>query len=91
MDCCFQALNEDSGDFGLALYQTGRLKRLLHPRVAQSDTMFLAELLMKLPHVQIEVPVPMQAQTFSACSFGTRLLFGFRRRRFSRPWQPCSS
>src|ERR1035438_3676947 len=47
---------------GLALHQTGCLQSLLHPRVAQSDLMFLAELLMKVPHVQIEVLVPVEAQ-----------------------------
>src|ERR1017187_482355 len=47
---------------GLALHQTGCLQRLLNPRVAQPDLMFLAELLMKVPNVQIKVPVPIQAQ-----------------------------
>src|ERR1039457_5942886 len=35
---------------------------LLDPRVAQPDLMFLAQLLMEMPHVQIEVLVPVQAQ-----------------------------
>ena len=43
---------------GLALHQTGRLQRLLDPRITQPDLMVLAELLMKVPHVQIEVLVP---------------------------------
>src|SRR5450631_4279503 len=47
---------------GHALHQAGGLQRLLDPRVAQPDLMVLAELLMKMPHVQIEVLVPVQAE-----------------------------
>src|ERR1700690_1748368 len=42
--------------------QAGCLEGLLDPRVAQPDLMFLAQLFMKVPHVQIEVPDPIQAQ-----------------------------
>ena len=65
---------------GLALHQTGSLQRLLHPRVAQPDLMFLAELLMKVPHVQIEVLVPIQAQN----------LFGLLLRHAPAAWLPPS-
>src|SRR5258708_5525049 len=54
---------------GLALHQAGCLQGLFYPRVAQPDLMFLAELLMKVPHVQIEVLVPVKAQNL----FGLRL------------------
>ncbi len=47
---------------GLALHQAGCLQSLLHPRVAQPDLMFFAELLMKVAHVQIEVPVPVKTE-----------------------------
>ena len=43
---------------GLALHQAGCLQGLLHPRIAQPDLVFFAELLMEVPHVQIEVLVP---------------------------------
>src|SRR3954451_17833718 len=65
---------------GLALYQTGCLQSLLHPRVAPSDLMFLAELLMKVPHVQIEVLVPVEAQN----------LFRLRLRHSPAAWLPLS-
>jgi hypothetical protein len=47
---------------GLALYQAGCLQRLLDPGIAQPDLVVLAQHLMEVPHVQIEVPVPVQAQ-----------------------------
>jgi hypothetical protein len=55
---------------GLALDQTGCLQGMFHPRVTQPDLMFLAELLMKVPHVQIEVLVPIQAQDLFRSSRG---------------------
>ena len=54
---------------GLALYQTGRLQRLFDPRVAQADLMVLDELLVKVPHVQIEVFVPVKAQNLFGLLF----------------------
>src|ERR1019366_8318939 len=65
---------------GLALHQAGCLQGLLHPRVAQPDLMFFAELLMKVTHVQIEVPVPVEAQN----------LFGLRLRHSPATWLPPS-
>ena len=50
---------------GLALHQAGCLQGLFYPCVAQPDLMFLAELLMKVPHVQIELLVPVKAQNLS--------------------------
>src|SRR5437879_12905520 len=47
---------------GLALPQAGCLQRLLHPRIAQPDLMFLDELLMEVPHVQVEVLVPVETE-----------------------------
>ncbi len=76
---------------GLPLHQASCLQRLLDPRVAQPDPVFLDELLMKVAHVQIEVPVPVQAQNLFRLHFGTRLLLGFRRRRSSRPSVPSTS
>jgi len=58
----------------------------LRNRVAQTDLVLLAELLMKMPHVQIEVPISIQAQNLVARFFATRLLLGLRRRRSSKPW-----
>src|SRR6476661_3752571 len=63
---------------GLALHQAGRLQSLLDPRIAQPDLVFLAELLMKVPHVQIEVLVPVQTQN----------LFGLLLRHSSAAWLP---
>src|ERR1700689_3688254 len=47
---------------GLALHQAGCLQRLLHPRVAQTDLVFFAELLMEVTHVQIEILVTVQTE-----------------------------
>src|SRR6266568_8543820 len=63
---------------GLALHQAGCLQRLLHPRVAQTDLVFLAELLMEVTHVQVEVLVPIQTQN----------LFGLLLRHSSAAWLP---
>src|SRR3974390_2858731 len=38
------------------------LQRRLHPRVAQPDAVLLAQLLVKMPHVEIEVLLPIQPQ-----------------------------
>src|SRR5712672_3116849 len=48
--------------FSSARHQPRSLQRLLHEGVAQMDAMLFAELLMKVPHVQIEVGVPVQTQ-----------------------------
>ena len=72
---------------GLALYQSSCLQRLLHPRIAQTDLVFFAELLMEVPHVQIEVLVPVQdlQNLFGPLLLATCLLLGFCRRS-SKPW-----
>src|SRR5579863_3740345 len=64
----------------LALHQARGLQRLLHPRVAQTDLMFLAELLMKVTYVQIEVSVPVKTQN----------LFGLLLRHPPAAWLPPS-
>src|ERR1700688_275969 len=65
---------------GLALHQSGCLQRLLHPRVAQPDLMFFAELLMEVTHVQIEVLVPVETES----------LVGLLLRHSSAAWLPPS-
>src|SRR5262249_45929344 len=42
--------------------QTRRLQRLLHPRVAIVDAVLFAQFFMKMPHVEIRVPVAIQTQ-----------------------------
>jgi hypothetical protein len=46
----------------LPLHQSGALQCLLHPGVAQPDLVLLAQLLVKMTHVQIEIPVPVKPQ-----------------------------
>jgi hypothetical protein len=77
---------------GLALHRTGPLQGLLHPRVTQPDLMFLAQPFVKMPHVQIEVLVPVQAQNFfRAFAFATRRRLGIPPLRSSKPLCHCSS
>src|ERR1035438_4186535 len=76
----------------LPLHQAGCLQRLLDPRVAQPDLMFLDELLVKVPHVQIEVLFSIQADNLLCLSLRqTRLLLGTPRRRSSTRWKPLAS
>src|SRR5262247_1820866 len=42
--------------------QTRRLQRLLHPRVAIVDAVLFAQFFMKMPHVEIRVPVAIQTE-----------------------------
>ncbi len=39
-------------------YQSGPLQSLFHPAVAQLDPVLLAQLLVKMLHVQIEIAIP---------------------------------
>jgi hypothetical protein len=45
-----------------ARHQSRSLQRLLHEGVAQLDAVFFAKLFVEMPHVQIEVGVPVQTQ-----------------------------
>src|SRR5690242_796424 len=49
------------------LHQTGTLQRLLHPGVTQLDVVLATQLLVKVPHVEIEVLLLVQAQYFLDC------------------------
>lgn len=56
---------------GLALHQARGLKGMLEPSEAQLELMILDELLVEVPHVQIEVLVPTRMLRADDC--GTTL------------------
>src|ERR1017187_1408477 len=58
---------------GLPLHQAGPLESLLHPGVAQSDPVFLAQLLVEMTHVQIEILLSIQFQNLLGLSESTPL------------------
>ena len=67
-------------------HQAGSLQRLLHPGVAQLDPVLLPQLLVEVPHVQVEVLSPdTAASTSSTVSSGTRCGLGFPLRRSASP------
>jgi len=39
-----------------------QVQRLFHPRIAQPDLVLLAQLLVKVAHIQIKIPLPIQPQ-----------------------------
>src|SRR5437667_10061663 len=43
-------------------HQSGTLQRQLHPAVAQLDLMLVLQLLLEMPHVQIEIPIAVEPQ-----------------------------
>jgi len=43
-------------------HQPGSLQRLLYPAVAQPDAFLFPQLLVKMPHVEVEVPLLVQRQ-----------------------------
>src|SRR5690348_5269487 len=47
------------------LYQLCCLQRCLHPRIAQPYSVFLHQLLVKVPHVEPFILLPIQPQHFS--------------------------
>ena len=51
-------------------------KRRLHPRVAELDPVLFAQLLVKVPHVEVEVLLPVQLQHLLQFSTGTRFGLG---------------
>src|SRR6266851_5248693 len=48
--------------FPSSLYQPGSLQGQLHPGVAELNLVLLAQLLVKMPHVQIEILLAIQSQ-----------------------------
>src|SRR6266576_1477307 len=48
--------------FPSPLYQPGSLQGQLHPGVAELNLVLLPQLLVKMPHVQIEIPLAIQFQ-----------------------------
>lgn len=48
--------------FAAPFHQPGSLQCLLHPAVAECDLVFLLQLLVKMLHVQVKIPVPIQSQ-----------------------------
>src|ERR1019366_7045534 len=61
---------------GLPLHQAGPLESLLHPGVAQSDPVFLAQLLVEMTHVQIEILLSIQFQNLLGLSLRHPLMAG---------------
>ncbi len=49
------------------LHQASSLQRQLHPRVTQLDVMVRDQLLVKMPHIEIEVLLLVQPQHFLHC------------------------
>src|SRR3989475_2779134 len=43
-------------------HQSGTLQRQLHPGVAQLDLVLVLQLLLEMPHVQIEIPIAVEPQ-----------------------------
>ena len=68
-----------------------RVPATLAAGMAPADAVLLHELLVKVPHVQIEVLLPVDPSTYSTSGTGTRWGEGLPRRRSTSPSWPNSS